>query len=203
MFFYLFSFLTILSALGVVLCKNPIHSVLSLIFSFINCAGLFILIGAEFLAMMLVIVYVGAVAVLFLFVIMMLDIDYESARTKTPVAAAVFGSAICASLLFAVVYFLQLSFDSLKPLSEVTSENQLTNTEMIGDVLYSDFLVPFQIGGIVLLVAIIGAITLTERKRNTIKKQDPAKQMQRDRASSISLVNIENNSGVKGINYDL
>jgi len=203
MFFYLFSFLIVLSALGVVLCKNPVHSVLCLIFSFINCSGLFILIGAEFLAMMLVIVYVGAVAVLFLFVIMMLDIDYESARTKTSVSAAVFGSAICASLLFAVVYFLQLSFTDVKQLSAVTSENQLTNTEMIGDVLYSDFLVPFQIGGIVLLVAIIGAITLTERKRNTIKKQDPEKQMQRDRASSISLVNIENNSGVKGISYDL
>jgi NADH-quinone oxidoreductase subunit J len=203
MFFYLFSFLTILSALGVVLCKNPIHSVLSLIFSFINCAGLFILIGAEFLAMMLVIVYVGAVAVLFLFVIMMLDIDYESLRTKTPVSATVLGITTCTGLLFAVAQFMQKSFTSIKQLSPVTSTNALTNTEMIGDVLYSDFLVPFQIGGIVLLVAIVGAITLTERKRNTIKKQDPAKQLQRNRASSITIVNIENNSQVKGINYDL
>lgn len=201
MFFYLFSFFIILSALGVVLLKNPVHSVLCLIFSFINCAGLFILLGAEFLAMMIVIVYVGAVAVLFLFVIMMIDIDYESARSETPLGIAALGAISCICLVLAISRLIKQSLSGKT--FALTQQSSLSNTELIGQVLYSDFLVPFQIAGIVLLVAIVGAIVLTERKKNIIKKQDPAKQLQRSKANTLTLVDIENNSQVKGINYDV
>jgi NADH-quinone oxidoreductase subunit J len=208
MLFYLFSFLILIAAFGVIFSQNPVHSVLWLIFAFINASGLFLLLNAEFLAMINIIVYVGAVAVLFLFVVMMLDIDVAAKCLKIPNSRKIVGfiMAILFSINIGIIiwqgsllknYWNELHHWGDFPLRDFSG---MTNTQSIGKVLYTDFFIAFQTAGVVLLVAIIGAITLTARKTSVIKKQIPQKQL--DRKETISMIKITPNSAVKNINYD-
>lgn len=194
-FFYLFSGLAILAALGVITVRNPVHAVLCLILTFFNAAGLFILLGAEFLAMLLVIVYVGAVAVLFLFVVMMLDVDFRALRVGT-VKSAPLGIAIGGFVLTALVYvFLWSGFAPAPPGLPAARipepETGITNTEALGRILYTDYVFVFQGAGLVLLVAMIGAIVLTLRQREGVKRQSVAAQVGRRPELAVTLVNLE------------
>ena len=171
--FYLFSSVAILSALMVISAKNPVHSVLFLILSFVNAAGLFVLLGAEFLAMILVVVYVGAVAVLFLFVVMMLDINFIKLREgflQYLPFGALLGIVLIVELgiLFLTKNFSQMSLVEYYEFPEFTSTE---NTKLLGSVLYTKYFFLFQLSGLILLVAMIGSITLTLRQRNKSKKQ--------------------------------
>ena len=172
--FYLFSFVAVLSALMVISAKNPVHSVLFLILSFVNSSGLFVLLGAEFLAMILVVVYVGAVAVLFLFVVMMLDINFVKLREG-------FLQYLPFGALLGIVLVIELGILYLTDTSTNINYNQtplevkindLENTKMIGQLLYTKYFYLFQICGIILLVAMIGSITLTLRDKGGVKRQN-------------------------------
>ncbi|MGB4101244.1 MAG: NADH-quinone oxidoreductase subunit J [Alphaproteobacteria bacterium] len=191
--FFMFSGVLIVSALMVVLARNPVHAVLFLILCFFNAAGLFILLGAEFLAMILVIVYVGAVAVLFLFVVMMLDIGFSNLKRgltqHLPLGIAV------ALVFFAELAFFQVSgaFGSAAP----SMVPQGDNTRAIGMVLYTDYIYPFQISGMILLLAMIGAIVLTLRHKPDAKRQDYAKQLGRRRQDVVRVVKIPSGQGVE------
>ena len=172
--FYLFSSVTVLSALMVISAKNPVHSVLFLILSFVNAAGLFVLLGAEFLAMILVVVYVGAVAVLFLFVVMMLDINFIKLREgflQYLPFGALLGIVLIAELgiLFLTKNFSSMNLVDYTEIPEITDSE---NTKLLGSVLYTKYFFLFQISGLILLVAMIGSITLTLRKRGKSKKQN-------------------------------
>lgn len=200
--FYIFSFFIIVSSLAVVLTKNPVHSVLFLIFCFFNAAALFILQGAEFLAMMLIIVYVGAIAVLFLFVVMMLNIEYTKYK-KDFYKSLLFGFFIIAVLLselFVAYYFSSLNNpqQNLKanPLIAYPINYDEGNTEQIGRILYTDFYLHFQMAGLILLVAMIGAVVLTLRKRENVKKQNIAAQVSRSKLDSIKIVKVLSNKGI-------
>jgi NADH-quinone oxidoreductase subunit J len=170
--FYAFSIVLVLSALMVVSSRNPVHSVLYLIFAFFNAAGLFVLMGAEFLAMILVVVYVGAVAVLFLFVVMMLDIDFADLK-KGALQYLPFGALIGLALMSELVIvgsvwaFAPAAHDALASATPAG----MTNTEALGHVLYTNYVYYFQIAGLVLLVAMIGAIVLTLRQRPGVRRQ--------------------------------
>ena len=171
--FYLFSSVAVLSALMVISAKNPVHSVLFLILSFVNAAGLFVLLGAEFLAMILVVVYVGAVAVLFLFVVMMLDINFIKLREgflQYLPFGALLGIVLIVELgiLFLTKNFSQMNLIEYSKFPEITSTE---NTKLLGSVLYTRYFFLFQLSGLILLVAMIGSITLTLRKRGRSKKQ--------------------------------
>jgi NADH-quinone oxidoreductase subunit J len=183
--FGLIAAVVILSAVLVIAARNPVHSVLWLILAFFSSAGLFVLIGAEFLAMLLVVVYVGAVAVLFLFVVMMLDVDFVELKQGTlrywPFALLV-GFIFLAELALVWVAGIDISMDSFDP-----SPGADTNTEAIGRVMYTDYLLLFQLAGGILLVAMIGAIVLTLRHRPHIKRQDVGKQTGRRRADAIEM----------------
>jgi NADH-quinone oxidoreductase subunit J len=183
--FGLIAAVVILSAVFVIAARNPVHSVLWLILAFFSSAGLFVLIGAEFLAMLLVVVYVGAVAVLFLFVVMMLDVDFVELKQGTlrywPFALLV-GFIFLAELALVWVAGIDISMDSFDP-----SPGADTNTEAIGRVMYTDYLLLFQLAGGILLVAMIGAIVLTLRHRPHIKRQDVGKQTGRRRADAIEM----------------
>jgi NADH-quinone oxidoreductase subunit J len=192
--FYVFAAVLMMAALAVITAKNPVHSVFFLILAFFNAAGLFVLLGAEYIAMTLVVVYVGAVMVLFLFVIMMLNINFEKLR-------AGFISYLPLGLGVAVILFAELaallygSILSPAPLSEVSSPipdaAQISNVHAIGRVLYTDYLIAFQLSGVILLVAMIGAIVLTHRQRAGVKRQSVQQQMLRTRAESVALVNVK------------
>ena len=176
--FYFFSIVAILSALTVVSSKNPVHSVLFLILSFVNASGLFVLLGAEFLAMILVVVYVGAVAVLFLFVVMMLDINFVKLREGF-LQYLPFGALLGIVLIIELgILFLTKSFseNSLTKFAESPIINEVENTKLIGQVLYTDYFYLFQISGLILLVAMVGSITLTLRDRGQVKRQNISKQ---------------------------
>jgi NADH-quinone oxidoreductase subunit J len=201
--FYLFAVVLITSAVLVILSKNPVHSVLWLIVSFVNAAGLFILLGAEFLAMLLIIVYVGAVAVLFLFVVMMLDIDFAELR-KGFLKNLPLGLAVSAVILAEML----LALGSWQPSTNVTMAASpggppagMTNTQWIGSVLYTDYLFVFQASGLVLLVAMIGAIVLTHRAREGVRRQDIGAQVARTPAMTTRKVQPALGAGVdlKGI----
>jgi NADH-quinone oxidoreductase subunit J len=193
--FYIFAVLTVASGAMVISARNPVHSVLFLILAFFNTAGLFLLIGAEFLAMILVIVYVGAVAVLFLFVVMMLDIDFDQLRAGfvryLPVGAAV-GIVLLAELILAVAGWtvaaerLVLGFASVLPAHGAA----VSNTRALGDVLYTRYLFAFQAAGLILLVAMIGAIVLTLRHRADLRRQSIAAQLARARSESVEVVKV-------------
>jgi NADH-quinone oxidoreductase subunit J len=176
--FYLFSSIAVLSALMVISAKNPVHSVLFLILSFVNAAGLFVLLGAEFLAMILVVVYVGAVAVLFLFVVMMLDINFIKLREGF-LQYLPFGALLGIVLIVELgILFLSKGFSSINLVEysqfpELTSEE---NTKLLGSVLYTKYFFLFQLSGLILLVAMIGSITLTLRHRSKSKKQSISNQ---------------------------
>jgi len=196
--FYLLSAVTIGAGLGVVSARNPVHSVLLLILAFFSAAGLFVLLGAEFLAMLLVVVYVGAVAVLFLFVVMMLDVDFTSLRQGfaryMPLGAAVAG--ILAFEMVAVSAVIANRGQAAGSTGPMASSPDTTNTETIGRVLYTDYVYFFQAAGIVLLIAMIGAITLTLRHKPHIKRQNPGDQVNRDRLKSVEIKPAATGEGV-------
>ena len=193
-FFYLFSIVLIASGAMVITARNPVHSVLFLILAFFNAAGLFVLLGAEFLAMILVIVYVGAVAVLFLFVVMTLDIDFSELRSGSGRYLAVglgIGLILLAELILVVGSF-AVAPGAIQPIPA----EQVTNTAAIGRVLYTKYVYFFELAGLVLLVAMIGTIVLTLRHRAGAKRQDVAEQVRRRREDAIEVVKVETGKGI-------
>jgi NADH-quinone oxidoreductase subunit J len=193
--FYLFALVAIAAGFMVVAARNPVHSVMYLILTFFSAAGLFILMGAEFIALLLVMVYVGAVAVLFLFVVMMLDVDFVEMRQgfvqQLPYALTIAVILIIELVFIGAVYF---QGDNVKELPEQTSE--LSNLEQFGAVLYTDYAFFFEAAGLVLLVALVGAITLTLREREGVRRQNAVKQMERTREEGVELVDIVPGQGV-------
>jgi NADH-quinone oxidoreductase subunit J len=196
--FYIFAAVAVASGAMVVASRNPVHSVLFLIVTFFNAAALFVLIGAEFLAMILVIVYVGAVAVLFLFVVMMLNIDFLQLRSGfvryLPVGAAI-GVVLLAELIFLVFgWFGPLGGPSAATAS-ATAGLSLSNTRALGNILYTRYLFAFQAAGLILLVAMIGAIVLTLRQRADVRRQSISAQLARTRAETVEVVKVPLGSG--------
>jgi NADH-quinone oxidoreductase subunit J len=196
--FYIFALILLGSAAMVVTARNPVHSVLFLILAFFNAAALFLIAGAEFLAMILVIVYVGAVAVLFLFVVMMLDVDFAELRSGyqryMPVGAAI-GAVLCIELLLVLTGW-KFAPDAVRlPLSPAPPA--VTNAEAIGRVLYTDYILLFQIAGVVLMVAMIGAIVLTHRDRRTSRHQSIRVQTERTMAETIEMLDVGLGVGTK------
>lgn len=194
--FYLFSSVTLLSALMVITAKSPVHSVLFLILAFFNAAGLFVLLGAELVAMILVIVYVGAVAVLFLFVVMMLDEGTESIR-KGAMQYVPLGLAIGAVLLIELAIVYSAWEFAPRVTSNIASPvSDMPNAESLGAILYTKYIYAFQTAGLVLLVAMMGAIVLTHRKRPGVRRQKIADQNARKRSDAMEVVKIEPGQGV-------
>jgi NADH-quinone oxidoreductase subunit J len=193
-FFYLFSFVLVVSGLRVITARSPVHSVLFLILAFFNAAGLFVLLGAEFLAMILVIVYVGAVAVLFLFVVMMLDVDFAELR-KGSSSYLPLGLLIGAVLLFELLA-VSASFVIAPGAVQAVPAQPISNAAAIGAVLYTKYVYYFELSGAVLLVAMIGAIVLTLRHKRTAKRQDVAAQVGRRREDAIEVVHVETGKGI-------
>ena len=187
--FFLFSFLILISALLVITSKNPVNSVIFLIFSFFNAAGIFLIAGAEFLALIMLIVYVGAVAVLFLFVVMMLDLNFEELNKKTNfVRTSIIITCILLIEMF-VLFFYYPQEQSLI-INKHNNTSGLTNTEIIGSKIYTEHFFHFQIAGLILLVAMIGAIVLTLRHRDNVRRQDIPTQVSRDQEKNIELKDI-------------
>ena len=201
-FFYFFSIVAIISAIMVTASKNTVHSVFFLILDFISISCLFIMIGAEFLGMIMLIVYVGAVAVLFLFVVMMLNVAqqknqwFSSMSSSSHIPVGVIISAIIFFELIIVIGGWKYKPDLLDSIA-IEINTDLTNTQSLGSVIYTDYIHLFQLSGMVLLVAMIGAIVLTFRQRSGVKRQSYFKQISRDRKDGIELVDVENNKGVK------
>ena len=203
-FFYTFSLIAIIAAIMVTVSKNTVHSVLFLILDFISISCLFIMIGAEFLGMIMLIVYVGAVAVLFLFVVMMLNVAQQQNEWFT---SAKDSSHIPIGLLISVIIFIELIVvlggwkfkPDLVNSTSITIDQGVSNTHSIGYVLYTDYIHLFQLSGMILLVAMIGSIVLTFRKRSGLKKQKYFDQISRDRIDAVQLAEVESN---KGVNID-
>ncbi len=199
-FFYLFAGVAIASGFMVIASRNPVASVLFLILAFVNAAGLFVLMGAEFLAMILVVVYVGAVAVLFLFVVMMLDVDFAELRQGFQQYLPVGG-------LIGVVFLIEIllvvgswTIDPglvQAPLGHVAAGESMTNTALLGRVLYTEYVYFFQLAGLILLVAMIGAIVLTLRDRPGVKRQDIAVQNARTQAAAVETRQVPSRQGVE------
>jgi NADH-quinone oxidoreductase subunit J len=197
--FYFFSAILIASAVMVIGAKNPVHSVLFLILAFFNAAGLFVLLGAEFLAMILVVVYVGAVAVLFLFVVMMLDVDFAELRQGflqyLPVGALV-GVVFLAELLLVVGAWVIAPSVTDAIAAPIPPFYSVTNTEALGQVLYTRYIFFFQAAGVILLVAMIGAIVLTLRHKPNVKRQNISRQVSRTREEAIEVVKVKPGQGL-------
>jgi len=200
--FYIFSFIAIISAIMVTVSRNTVHSVFFLILDFISISCLFIMIGAEFLGMIMLIVYVGAVAVLFLFVVMMLNVAQQKNEWFN---ASESSSHIPVGLLVSLVIFFELIIviggwkykpEVLDSIS-LTIDTNITNTQSLGNVIYTDYIHLFQLSGMILLVAMIGAIVLTFRQRSGVKRQSYIKQISRERSEGVELVDVETNKGVK------
>ena len=201
-FFYIFSIIATISSIMVITSRNTVHSVFFLILDFISISCLFIMIGAEFLGMIMLIVYVGAVAVLFLFVVMMLNVaqqknewlESSSGYSHMPIGLIV-GLVILFELIIVVGGW------NYRPemfsISSINFDNRVTNTHSIGNVLYTDYIHLFQLSGLILLVAMIGAIILTFRKRSGIKRQSYFKQISREKIEGVELINVKKNEGVK------
>jgi len=196
--FYLFSFVAIISSLAVISSKNTVHAVFFLILDFVSISCLFIMMGAEYLGMLTLIVYVGAVAVLFLFVVMMLNVNFKELRAGF-LSYLPFGSLIGLVLLIEIGMMIGTwkYKDSFIKTSEIQINNNLTNTEAIGNVLYTDYIHYFQISGLILLIAMIGAILLNFRQKENLKRQDITKQVSRERDDGVSLEDVESFKGVK------
>ena len=201
-FFYIFAFIGIVSAIMVTASKNTVHSVFFLILDFISISCLFIMIGAEFLGMIMLIVYVGAVAVLFLFVVMMLNVSLQKNKWFSSTSSSThipFGLLISAIIFFELVII--IGGWKYKPAVtdtiQMTTSIETTNTHMIGNVLYTDYIHLFQLSGMILLVAMIGAIVLTFRKRDGLKRQSYLKQISRERYQGVELVDVDKKKGVK------
>jgi len=202
LFFYFFSTVAVISAIMVVLSKNTVYSVFFLILVFVTVSILFIMIGAEFLGMIMLIVYVGAVAVLFLFVVMMLNTVNQAKKDTRRIG---FVNNISVGFFVGTVIFLELLVvvggwkykDTFIPLSSTNINFEMTNTHALGNILYTDYIHLFQIAGMILLLSMVGAITLTFKKRENIKRQSYFEQIQREKDSSVSLVDVENEKGIK------
>ena len=204
-FFYIFSLIAIVSAIMVTVSRNTVHSVFFLILDFVSISCLFIMGGAEFLGMIMLIVYVGAVAVLFLFVVMMLNVTqqenewFQSKKNKVKAS-----SHIPVGFLISTIIFFELIIviggwklkPELKNSLDLTLDKELTNTHQIGYVLYTDYIHLFQISGMILLVSMIGAIVLTYRKKQGLKRQSYIKQMSRDKKSGVEVIEVDKNKGV-------
>ena len=196
--FYFFSFVAIASSIMVISSKNTVHAVFFLILDFVSISCLFIMLGAEFLGMITLIVYVGAVAVLFLFVVMMINIDFAQLKTG-------FLEYMPIGLLVGLVILLELGmmFSTWKYKPDFVKKNDLVlkattnNTESLGLVIYTDYIYFFQLSGLILLVAMIGAIVLTFRRKESLRRQDITKQVSREREDSVELKNVESFKGVK------
>ena len=195
--FYLFAISVIAGGLFTVISRNPVHSVLWLILSFLSAAGLFVLLGAEFVAMLLIIVYVGAVAVLFLFVVMMLDVDFAELKAemaKYMPLALLIGLVIL--MQFVMAFGAWETNAAAEALRTQVATDDVTNTASLGLILYDDYFLLFQLSGLILLVAMIGAIVLTLRHRTDVKRQDVVAQMMRDPAKSMELHDIKPGQGL-------
>ena len=196
--FFMMAATLLLSAVCVVFARNPIHSVLFLILAFLNAAGLFILQGAEFVALILTIVYVGAVAILFLFVVMMFDVDFQSLRTnRGGYLFAGMGAVLllCVEVLSGV--WLWKSSNKVADFATPQSTFPLTNTEALGKILYTDYFLAFQLSGMILLVAMIGAIVLTLKSKSTMRHQDVNKQILRNPENTLRMIKVRFGKGVK------
>ena len=202
LFFYFFSVITVFSAIMVTISRNTVYSVFFLILVFVSVSILFIMIGAEFLGMIMLIVYVGAVAVLFLFVVMMLNVTVQPIKSSKKKGLI---NNISVGLIVGLIIFLELIIavggwkyrDTFSPLSSIDQNLSVSNTHALGNVLYTEYIHLFQISGMILLVAMIGAITLTFRKRDNVKRQNYFRQIQREKETAISLVEVESDKGVK------
>jgi NADH-quinone oxidoreductase subunit J len=199
LFFYLFSAITVASAFMVIASRNPVHSVLFLILAFVNAAGLFVLVGAEFLAMILIVVYVGAVAVLFLFVVMMLDVDFAELRQGflqyLPIGAIV-GFIFLTELLLIVGTWITGAGVAGAIRSPIPPASEVTNTQALGRVLYTTYVHFFELAGLVLLVAMIGAIVLTLQHKTQAKRQNIAVQNARSKESAIEIRKVRPGQGI-------
>ena len=201
-FFYIFSFIAIFSAIMVTVSKNTVHSVFFLILDFISISCLFIMIGAEFLGMIMLIVYVGAVAILFLFVVMMLNVAQQKSEWFTSRDKS---THIPVGLLVSLIIFFELIVviggwkykPDLVNAASIDINSSTTNTQMLGNIIYTDYIHLFQLSGMILLVAMIGAIVLTFRTRSGVKKQSYFKQISREKKDGVVLTNPESNKGVK------
>ena len=201
-FFYVFSLIAIISAIMVTVSKNTVHSVFFLILDFISISCLFIMIGAEFLGMIMLIVYVGAVAVLFLFVVMMLNVAQqknqwfvsESSSKHIPIGLIISTLIFCELIIVIGGWKNKPDLFNTENLSKT---NELSNTHSLGQVLYTDYIHVFQISGMILLIAMIGAIVLTFRQREGVKKQSYVKQISRERSEGVEVLEVPSNKGVK------
>ncbi|MBP0440299.1 NADH-quinone oxidoreductase subunit J [Tianweitania sediminis] len=198
-FFYLFAFVAVAAAFMVIAARNPVHSVLYLILTFFNAAGLFLLSGAEFLAMILLVVYVGAVAVLFLFVVMMLDVDFAALKTGAlqyaPIGALV-GIILAAELVIVAggyVFSPELAQTVPMPTPDMAVRS---NTAALGDILYTNYVHFFQISGLILLVAMIGAIVLTLRHKPNVRRQSISAQVARTPATAMEIKKVKTGEGI-------
>lgn len=195
--FYMFAFSTIVGGLFTVISRNPVHSVLWLILAFLSSAGLFVLLGAEFVAMLLIIVYVGAVAVLFLFVVMMLDVDFAELKAEMakymPLAMLI---ALVLLMQFAMAFGAWQEADAAQGLRAAVTPDGVENTAALGLLIYDKYFLLFQLSGLILLVAMIGAIVLTLRHRTNVKRQDILTQIYRDPAKSMELKDIKPGQGL-------
>jgi len=201
-FFYIFSIIAVISAIMVTVSKNTVHSVFFLILDFISISCLFIMIGAEFLGMMMLIVYVGAVAVLFLFVVMMLNVAQQKNEWFVATDNA---KHIPVGLIISLIIFFEIIIvvggwkykPDLFDLNNSINNFSSTNTHSLGQVLYTDYIHIFQLSGMILLIAMIGAIVLTFRQRSGVKKQSYLKQISRERYESVQVLDVESNKGIK------
>jgi NADH-quinone oxidoreductase subunit J len=195
--FYILAACAVISAFMVVTARNPVRAVLFLIVTFFSAAGLFVLLGAEFLAMILVIVYVGAVAVLFLFVVMMLDIDFaalkDGSRGHLPLAGMI---AIVLAAQLALVGFAWVSADSAAMQFQAPTPDDTHNIAALGALIYDRYVLFFQLAGLILLVAMIGAIVLTLRHREGVKRQDMHRQVNRTRAEGVEVIDVKRGEGI-------
>ena len=201
--FYGFAVLIVLSSIMVISNRNPVHAVLWLIFAFCNGAGLMVLMGAEFLAMMLIIIYVGAIAVLFLFVVMMLNINF--AEFKGRIGPDMNIAFILALFLFVdLVVVVLLGTKVIVPTSSYSFviHPEVGNAYAIGRVLYTDFILPFQTAGVILFVAMVASVVLTLRLRPGVKRQKVSVQLQRNKENSLALAKLDGKSGLDNLNYD-
>jgi NADH-quinone oxidoreductase subunit J len=199
LFFYLFAGVCIASAFMVIAARNPVHSVLYLILAFVNAAGLFVMLGAEFLAMILIVVYVGAIAVLFLFVVMMLDVDFAELRQGflqyLPLGALLFCIFLLelGGVVFTWAFAPDIAQAFASPIPPLASAS---NTAALGQVLYTRYVYYFQASGLVLLVAMVGAIVLTLRHKPSVKRQNIAAQVARTKATAIEVVKVQSGQGL-------
>jgi len=196
--FYAFAFVAIAAGVMVVVSRNPVHSVLFLILAFFNASGLFVLIGAEFIAMILVVVYVGAVAVLFLFVVMMLDINFVELRQGfmryMPIGALI-GIILAIELIFVLGAWSISGDASLVKAAPVPAAGEVSNINALGNILYTRYVYLFQAAGVILLIAMIGAIVLTLRSREGVKKQNISDQLARSRSDAVEVVKVNSGEG--------